>query len=263
MKITVSFHRVGAFDDLQELRDEYLDTLKLAQEASLEVLMPDASHYAIQHDGVRCGYVSIQEPDTLIEFHLRRPYWVFGECVFEQLLGQALVKRALVKSFDHLLLSSCIARHTSLRVKGLLVRDIELREERDDEDDDLTSRMATLEDLPRLLAVDQLVFRHPERLQRVVVAGCVQLFERADTVVGFGIARPIIAGRKYVELGIAVDKPFRSRGLSARLFRAMMDTCIARGLMPVAGVAVENAASRAMGERAGMVANYRLLDLAF
>lgn len=262
MKILVSFQRVSALEELRALRNEYLDALVLAQEPSIEVLMPDAAHFIIIHDGVTCGYFSTHE-HTLIEFYVQKPYWVFGECVLDQIIDQNDVKLALVKSFDHLLFSSCVARHKSLRVKGLLVRDIIPRDLPDTGSMQPSARLATLEDLPAILAVDQQVFRHPERLQRVLSMGFVHLFLLEDEVIGFGIARPVIPGRKDVELGIAVDKPYRSQGHSVALFRAMMDSCIARGLTPVAGVAVENIASRSMGERAGMHANHRLLELTF
>ncbi|HEX6244971.1 MAG TPA: hypothetical protein VFZ61_28820, partial [Polyangiales bacterium] len=76
----------------------------LAQEASIEVMMPEAEHFLIEaHGGETIGYFSVHGGDTLIEFHLNEPNWVFGECVFEQLLAKTPVRRALVKSFDRLL----------------------------------------------------------------------------------------------------------------------------------------------------------------
>lgn len=262
MKVRITLTRVDDLTDLSALRDEYLDSIVEAQEPSIEVLIPDAAYYAINHGDERCGY-AIVHGDTLIEFYLTRPYWVFGECVIEQILARGEVKRALVKSFDALLLSSAIARHTSLRVKGLLVRDLVPRTLPDFPTLASRARVATVDDLPAILAVDQQVFRHPERLRRVIEAGQLHLFSNEGGVIGFGILRPVVPGRKHVELGIAVDRPYRLKGHAIYMFQALVEACLARGLVPVAGVAVENVVSRSMGERVGMVARHRLLELTF
>jgi len=263
MKLRVTFDRVDEVSALQALRNEYLDQLLEAQEPSIEVLVPDSAYFLIHAGDVTCGYFIVHGDDMLLELHLRQPYWVFGECVFEQMLARGHVRRALVKSFDHLLLSSCIARHKTLRVKGLLARELVLRELPDFPALQCRSRVATLDDLPAILAVDQQVFAHPERLRMVIAAGYLRLFENDAGVVGFGIARPIVRGRKHVELGIAVDRPFRLKGHAIYIFRSMVEACLDNGLVPVAGVAVENLASRGMGERVGLVARYRLLELTF
>jgi len=263
MKIRIALVRVDALDELRALRDEYLDSIVEAQEPSLEVLIPHAAYYAIEHAGARCGYAIVHAGDTLIELYLTRPYWVFGECVVDQILALGVVKRALVKSFDALLLSSCIAQHKTLRVKGLLVRDLVPRALPDFPALRCASRVATPDDLPAILGIDQQVFRHPERLRVVVTAGQLHLFENDAGIVGFAIARPVVPGRPHVELGIAVDKPYRLKGHAVYMFEAMIEACLARGLVPVAGVAVENVVSRSMGERVGMVARHRLLELTF
>lgn len=264
MKIRVSFVPTSDLADLSALRAEYLAQLELAQEASIELLMPEAAHFRIEaQSGQTIGYCSVHDGDTLIEFHLTPPNWVFGECVFEQLLAKTPVRRALVKSFDRLLFSSCVSLHKSMRTKGLLVRDLVLRELPSMPGLTFATRSAQLADLPAIMAIDQPVFRHPERLHRVVDAGYMQLFENEQGLLGFGIARPIIAGRPEVELGIAVDRPFRLKGYAVYMFRSLIDDCLVRGLVPVAGVAAENIASRSMGERVGMVARHRLLELTF
>lgn len=263
MQTHATFIRVSELTEIQLLRTEYLDQLEHAQEASLEVLVPGSDYFVICVDEVRCGYFIVHGEDTLIEFYLWAPYWVYAQGIFEQLLAETPVKRALVKSFDHLLFSSCIAKHTALRVTGLLVRDLVLRDLPERGDFKFSWRVAAERDLPAILAIDQQVFRHPERLNAVIRAGYMQLFESEGALIGFGITRPIIPGRKHVELGIAVDKPWRLKGYSMYIFRSIIDNCLAQGLMPVAGLSPDNLASRSMGERAGMISRHRLLEISF
>lgn len=263
MKTHATFVPVAQPSELQALRDEYLDQLELGQEASLEVLMPDSVHLAIEVEGERCGYFVVHERETLIEFYVTKPHWVYAQCICEQILAETEVKRARIKTYDHLLFSSVVAKQVSTRMVGILARERIPRALPPAADFQFTTRVATLDDMPAIMAIDQQVFRHPERLHMVVQAGFMFLFENSAGLLGFGIARPIVRGRKHVELGIAVDKPYRSQGHSMHVFGSMVEACEARGLVPVAGLSPDNIASRSMGERVGMIGRHRLLELSF
>jgi GNAT superfamily N-acetyltransferase len=264
MNIQTTFTREESPAELAPLRSAYLDSLIAAQELLLEVMRARAVHYRIVHREETCGYFSVHGEQTLIEFYLGRPYWVFGETVFKQILQRMPVRRALVQSFDHLLLSSCIAHQTDVRSLGVLVRDYVPRAlpelpalQRFD------ARTATRVDLPRVCAVEQPVFTDHARLAALVEQGHVVLFEREHALIGFGIMQPVVAGRPDVDVGIALDPAFRNTGYALYLFRHMVEHCLAQGLLPIAGCAEENRPSRNMGERIGMVPRYRLLELTF
>jgi RimJ/RimL family protein N-acetyltransferase len=188
---------------------------------------------------------------------------VYGEALFLQILQRTAVRRALVKSFDALLLSSAIAHQRAVKSLGLLVRDYVPRQLPDLAQIRFEARRAEISDIPAILAVDQQVFRDPERLSHVISERHLVLFERDAALVGFGIIRPVIAGRPEVDLGIAVDAPYRNKGYAVFIFRDMVEYCFRHGLRPIAGCSEQNLASRRMGERVGMVARHRLLELTF
>lgn len=266
MNLQTEFERVP-LSSLHALRQEYLDALPAAQELMIELLVQSGEAYLVEAKGEVCGYFVLHDAHTLIEFYLRRPYWVFGEHVFRQILARTPVRRALVKSYDHLFLSSSIAHQSSVKSLGLLVRDYVARPLPVIEAIRFETRTASSDDLPRIRAVEQAVFTDPVRLAQVVAEGNMLLFEGAaearGSLIGFGIVRPVIAGRPEVDLGVAVAAPYRNRGYAIYIFQALVAHAFARGLKPVAGCSEVNAASRRMGERVGMVARHRLLELAF
>ena len=266
MNLLTEFKRVP-LPTLHSLRQEYLDALPTSQELMLELLVQNGEAYQVEAKGDVCGYFVLHAEHTLIEFHLRPPYWVFGEHVFRQILARTPIRRALVKSYDHLFLSSSIAHQSSVKSLGLLVRDYVARALPVIDTIRFEMRAACSDDLPRIRAVEQDVFTDPVRLAQVVGEGNMLLFEGSaeagGPLIGFGTVRPVIAGRPEVDLGVAVDTPYRNRGYAIYIFQALVAHSLARGLKPVAGCSEANAASRRMGERVGMVARHRLLELAF
>lgn len=188
---------------------------------------------------------------------------VFGEVILAQILTRTPVRRALVKSFDALFLSSAVAHQVAVRSRGLLVRDYIERALPGMPEVRFEARVAELGDLDRIVRVEQHVFTHPERLRKVIEERHMVLFEHGEALIGFGIIQPVIAGQPAVDLGIAVDAPFRNTGYAIYLFRHLVQHCFAHGLRPIAGCAEDNRASRSMGERVGMVARHRLLELSF
>ena len=111
--------------------------------------------------------------------------------------------------------------------------------------------------------VQKLPYEDPERLTAVVRAGAMRLFERDDALLGFGIIRPVIAGRPEVDLGLAVDARFRNKGYAVYFLRDMAEFCLQSGLIPISGCAAENEASIRLGSRVGFVSRYRLLEVGF
>ena len=262
MNIRPTFQRVE-LEAIRELRERYLDGLLKGQEALLEVLVPHAEPYAILAKGETAGYFIVHEGNVLIEYFVTDEYLAYTHNFLREFIALKRIRSALVKSFDHMFLACAMDVQVGVRSKGVLVRDYIPRKLPEIPSIRYTQRTATEEDLPRVKAVDQPVFTHPERLRAVIRGGCMRLFEHEGRVVGFGIIRPIIPGRPEVDLGIAVDRPFRNKGHAIYILRAMAEYCAAHGLEATAGCSIENWASIKMGLRVGFVSFYRLLELSF
>jgi GNAT superfamily N-acetyltransferase len=262
MDIEVTFEGTGSLEELLPWRAKYLDSLPASQEVFVEVQVPGSGGQRILHDGRMIGYALLRER-TLIEFYLEEAYAVFGQTVFDQLLAHTGAERALVKSFDSLFFSSCVDRQKALRSVGLLVRDYVKRDLSLPEELRYTARPAQLRDLPRIEAVDQQVFTDRARLSFVIERNYMLLFERGDLLLGFGIMRVVVPGRPGVDIGIALDKPYRKHGYAPYFLQHMAEASLARGFVPIAGCAVDNKPVRATGERIGMFAKHRLLELQF
>lgn len=252
----------AALAELAQLRALYLDGLLGAQEALLEVAVCEGDCLRLVVREQTAGYAVVRA-GTLLEFFLLEAYLPKSHVIFRKLVQEARLERALVKSFDHVLLSCALDIQVAVKVLGILVRELVKRDLPRLPGIQYTQRGARGKDLSRLLAVEGNVFDDAARLSAAIAAGWVRVFERGDHLVGFGLLKPVVAERAQVDVGLVVDKPFRGRGYAAYLLRDLIDFCEAQGLQPISGCAAGNSASINLGLRVGFVSRYRLLELRF
>jgi GNAT superfamily N-acetyltransferase len=262
LNIRATCVRVPSPLELTPLREQYLDQLHAAQDALLEVLVQQGDHYAIRVKDETVGYFVLRE-SVLLELHLTPEFELFAHILLPRIVDEHQIRSALIKTFDHLFLACALDLTEGVAMRGCLVRDLRLRALPDIPRVRYTQRTACIDDLPRILAVEQDVFTHPERLRHVVEQEQLRLFERDQALIGFGILRPVIPGRADVEVGIAVDAAFRNKGYAVYMLRDLVDVCLSRGLHPICGSRRSNEASVRMGTRVGLLSRYRLIEVFF
>ena len=106
------------------------------------------------------------------------------------------------------------------------------------------------------------MFDQPEQIPEWAGAGWVTLFETPTGLAGFGLCTPIGTHPNACDIGIRVCDAFQGRGLGPWIVQRLIAHAESRGLAPTAGCAADNVASRKTLERAGFVADHRLLQFA-
>lgn len=255
-----------AISQLEPWRERYFSELREAQEPLLETLVAASSAYLVQTRDAAIGYALVHPDRGIFEYYLDRSEWAFSTEIFGKLLRQRDITRGLVKSFDDLFMAAAMDHQCGVTSLGMLVRDYVPRPLPPIESLAVSCTLATRADQELIDAVDQDVFSDPQRLADAVENGYVWLY-RADvkckTVVGFGLIKPVRAGALDVDVGIAIDRPFRNKGFALYVMQDLMSRSIAAGYRPIAGCALDNLASRRMGQRIGMAPRYRLLCVNF
>lgn len=245
------------------LREEYLDGLRFAQDALLEVIVRQSQFVPIHWKEQVIGYFALTQEGGISEFHLQPQFKPHAHTLYRRFVREKSIPSALVKSFDDIAFSCALDINESVRVRGMLVREYEERPL--PHLSHLLCEMCRAEDadLPEILAIEQDVFTHPARLKAVITQGQLLLFRKNSTLVGFGLIRPIIPERPEVEIGIAVDVPYRNKGYAAFILRDLVNEALKKGFIPVSGCAKENEASIRLGLRIGFRSSHRLLEIKF
>jgi GNAT superfamily N-acetyltransferase len=258
----IRYEKCTSLEEVSDLRNQYLDHLIEPQELYLELMVSSADVYEIILNKVQIGYFFLDEEGILLEYFIIQQQLHLAEEIFKKIIAEFSIHKAFCKSFDHMLLSCCAGLQIKTSVLGVLFReynpilgDARLKE--------ITVRPATLEDEGHVIEVNEEVFDYDHEVLEYINKQQLLIFEKEHTSIGFGIFSRVIEGRPDFDIGMLVEKDFRSQGFGQFIIGYLADFCRKNGCRPIAGCAVENIASRRTLEKAGFVAGYRLLEFSF
>lgn len=237
------------------LRAEYLDTIPEGQELFVErlaqrgrVWQSEAVAYAVSNE------------HELVEFYVAADQRDRLQAYYEAAIAASGAEASLVKSFDGVMRSALGDRVAASQDVGLLFR------RRVDATPAvpgvLTHREAVANDVAAILECDDGFFEGSEELHQYIHHSGLFIAERNRQLVGCGLAMEVVAGRNDVDVGMWVAPDERGRGYSAALVAHVVSRQLELGRRPIAGCDVANVASRKALERAGFVAEHRLLRVA-
>ncbi|BCY19217.1 hypothetical protein hrd7_30660 [Leptolinea sp. HRD-7] len=247
---------------IEQLRLDYLNHLPLSQEYYLEILIKDSNLYIIFIDNTQAGYFVLSPDNVLLEYYIF-PEWINQmDEIFGFILKEVGIKKALCKTFDSDLLFCCLAFHKKTSTIGFMFRDFKAKSS-NVTPSGINVRRAEMNDEDQIIAVNEEVFDHDEEVGQYIRAQQIFLFEKANSLVGFGIFSPVFQGRKEYDIGMLITPPFRHQGYGTFIINYLVNYCRQNGWIPNAGCAVENIASRKCLEKAGFVTHHRLLEFLF
>lgn len=248
--------------EIMYLRDEYLNEIKLSQELMLEWLINEGHCFIIQEDLEIIGYFIKADDDYLLEFYLKYKFLTRKEEVFQLILEQGFIKNAFCKSFDSVLLTCCHTFSKSNRIFGTIFRDYspELNIEWDK---DFQVRLATEEDISRLLKYESELYESPEELNFTVSNRMLHMFEKGGNLIGCGYLIHILPNRNFYDIGMWTNPEFRGQGYAKKIISYLKIHCLEYGYEPVCGCEVNNIASRKALEANGFVSKHCVLLFSF
>ncbi len=263
MNLRTTLEPVDSLDAIAPLRSDHLDALPEAIDALVEILVRSADAYLIRARGQTVGYVVVDGEHRMLEFHVREEFEVHAHDLLPRLVDELSVRSALIQTFDALFLACALDIQREVVMRGALTRHYFPRALPVIDRIRYEQRAAVPSDVAAILASDQDVFTHEGRLAQAIARGEVFVFERDEALVGFGLLRRMHRDRPHVEVGIAVDAPFRNKGYAIYLLRDLVERCITDGFEPICGLSRANEASVRMGSRIGLVARHRLIEIVF
>lgn len=83
------------------------------------------------------------------------------------------------------------------------------------------------------------------------------------TLVASGECIPSQGQPPYADLGMVADRAYRRRGVGSSMLVHLKRHCYAVGWKPICGCAVDNIASKKAIEKAGFVAEHRMVNVTF
>lgn len=256
--------------DLSQIRGSrelYFSYLPECQECFMEMLVNEGKYYIISINSKKVGYLitSIDKfiaktPDIfLIEFYLQDNYIPLSEEVFSKVLKDLSINKIYCKSYDAILLSSCLMKSMPYKVFGRLFRLSEISTKYH-----LPSlykaRLAEINDYDYLLKQGNELYDTPEELEDLIKKKTITLFYLNDELVGCGYKIPIDSKKEIFDIGMWTNPKFRKRGIATYIISYLKYECIENDKIPICACATDNLYSMKTLQKNGFISKYKLIE---
>ena len=235
-----------------QLREQYLDSLAHPQEMFLENLVASGTAWQLDVDAY-----AVVNGETLVELFVAADDSDRLLALFEKVMAASAAKAVLCKSYDTQLLFAAFSRSVRVTTGGLMFR--KLSDPAFRPRGDVSFRPGVVDDAEAIADFDDGFFDDVEETREFARSGHLVVLESADELIGCGTAKPVIAERDDIDLGMLVAPAHRRRGYGSHIIQYLKSQCLQKGLRPICGCSVENVGSQRALTNAGFVCEHRLL----
>lgn len=247
--------------DIEALRIDYLKSLPVFQELYMEMLVEESVCYQIEDTGIVFGYASVTKENILVEYYLKEEFIVRNSSIFNFILKELAITKVYCKSFDAVLLDSCLLSFKKFGVNGTLFR--HYIPTPDFYQNDMVVKTAEEADIPFLLEQKDGLYETPQELETFVNRRCVLMFFKNSSLIGCGYLIKIHPQWDYYDIGMWVNPDYRKQGYAIQIISYLKHLCILNGWKPICGCAFDNIASQKTLEKNGFYSKFKLLEFNF
>lgn len=266
----INIEIINTEDKLDEFRNLYFNSIPEPQELFLELLInpykeldtKPPKKYLIKIKETDIGYCIVNSEDIILEFYLIDNYIPICEDIFKLVLTKLSISKAFCKSFDSVFLKCCITYHKSLKLEGILFRDM-IEKDVEKPHPNLKFRIGESEDFSQISLFKEGFFENNGELKVYLDNKRLFCFLINDEIIGCGIFSRIIKNRPDFDIGMVVHPKYRRKGFGTYIINHLKNFCLENNWRPICGCGIENIGSRHTLEKAGFVSKHNLLEFQF
>lgn len=260
--------RLNDTGTIQQLQDGYLRTLPAPLDGMWEdTAISQATVWEMRDHGRYAGYFCLNSAEELLRFSLEKEYLSRAQEFFSWLLSAYHCCSAIVSTREPLYFSLCLDFQQKIIPLYYLFHDNQ-RVERSSGLSQELLRKARVEDLEEVMRFylanveDDGEWIEPFLLTRLRRE---ELFVLYDQQILVATGECILSQKQppYADLGMAVARSYRGRGLGSFMLTHLKAQCYEMGYQPICSCSVENHASKKAIEKAGFSSEHRIVRVEF
>lgn len=254
--------RVESREIALALRDAYIGNLAAPIDGFHEgVAIANADCLELKWDGAAAGHCFIDAEGALLLFDVAPRGAAGAGELLDRLISGGLVRRAAVATRDPRFLSLCLDRQKSVAVDTWLFSDATEARAALVGFGESSFGHAGPGDVAEIRAVCDPAF--DGYYEGLVERGQLFALRAGGSLLGIGELRRSATHPLFGDLGVHVSAGFRGRGVGLFIVAKLKEYCRREGLKPMASCDVGNEASKRMLEKAGFVAEHRIVIVEF
>ena len=266
-------------DDLSEIaewKQAYLASLAGPMDGYWETAVIGlAPHYQMVVTGERVGYFAAKN-GRLLQFFVTDEFLPKTQALFTEVLVIANLDSAAVSTVEPMFLGLCLDRQTAVSINSYLFHDHHQVQPKLPAYPHAQFRPGTLADLAPLVQFYQENNEYEDTEAIEAGAGGQEPYARAliennqvflltvnGEILGIGECRLSETQKQVVDIGMITNNRYRRQGIGVFLLAQLKDYCYSQAVKPICSCAFDNKASRKTIEKAGFIAQHRILDIQF
>jgi len=255
-----------SFDEIINLKSEYIKSLTGPQEAWLEEQTWKHSLYEICFNKQRIGYFCFDAScRMLLQFYVSDNHIRESQEIFQFLISNNYFKKAYVTTRDTLTLALCLEFQKKVSLEAYLFQDNERVKIELEGFEDICFRRATESDMEKINDVCGDFWGNLEEVKKRYSEPNNELFVLYSDKVLLGVS---CVESKYcspgsANIGMFVNEDFRRRQLGSYIVTKLKEHCYSNDLIPIAACYHANDASKRTLEKAGFVTQNRTIIVEF
>ncbi len=246
------------FHEIQPLIQEYTQSLSSPFDSFLEEHILSSEFYAILDSAQAIGYFAIHDNQLLTQFYIQRPYLMYAQELFAQVIVSHGVKTLYVPTCDELFVSLALDADYPIGKQAYFFQDsgLNVPENESLEGDEFAP--ATQDDR---IPMQEMCGDFLDQYERRIANGELFTYRRGSVLLGVGVLEKSKMLHGLASIGMFTNEAYRRQGIGRNLILKLKSWCYNHRLEPVCGCWYYNEASKKTLESAGMVTKTRLLNL--
>ncbi len=268
----ISLHKCSDLSSILDLKAQYLQSLVAPMDGMWEVgFINPSPHWEIRMDGERAGYYAANNEGSLLQFYVRPAFEKHGRALFDHVIAQDTLTRAVVSTIDPAYHSFCLDVQKKTTVHTYLY---EIHTEvlpDHPKAEGLDFRLIEASELNRTIAFQQACFGGEKDLSGWLRGYSGNLIERKELFVlcrddewlGTGECRRSDSQEDVTDLGMMVTPAHRREGWATYILTLLSAQCAARRQHAICSTTVENVGAQKAIIRSGFISRHRIMNVSF
>ncbi|MGA1820858.1 MAG: GNAT family N-acetyltransferase [Thermoplasmatota archaeon] len=255
----LSFRRIGSREEIREWMIEHHRDLGFQGEAYIQEKMDFSRTFHILYEGERIGLFSKHNDGSLVNFVIDPAYRAHDLEIYRTVRGRYRIKRAEVPGFDLNYLGPALVKAGKVNIVGWYFSDV-MDVEPVPPKEGLTWKRVMKKDKDRVMEASCNFF---DPIDYALDSYELYYVLDGENLAGIGILAEHYYSENAASCGLFVSRGYRRQGYGAYIIATLKVMCRERGLVPVAGCALGNNASRKTLESAGFMVKAPQLEVLY
>jgi GNAT superfamily N-acetyltransferase len=228
-------------------------------------IIAQAAFWELRIQGQYVGYYCIDSHNCLLRFHLLHEYRGRAQTIFQWVISTHTIRQAVSSTAEPFYFSLCLDMQTGISLHSYLFRDTTSMKVSPGPSGGVFKKVeqSELDDVIRF-------YRKNTEGSGEWIDGFLHTLIRDEALFGLydggmlmatGECIPSRHQAPYADLGMVVERSQRRRGWGSSMLLHLKEHCYAADLKPICSCAADNVASKKALEKAGFIAEHRMVNM--